>query len=219
MRLLRLHTLCVSALLALPSSSFSHQLDEYLQSTLVVIDPATIRLQLILTPGVSIADHVITYLDPNADGIISPAESSTYATLLKRDLHAQLDALRLDLTLTASTIPSPEELRTGAGLIQLEFTASPGSLAAGPHTLVLQNRHLPATSVYLVNASKPRTPEIQVTQQARSLNQSISTIAFTYHPPTNPSPSLTLIASFSALLITASAFFWRFLSPRKSEQA
>src|SRR4051812_11720493 len=46
-------------LLALPCAVFGHQLDEYIEATLVAIEPGDIRLQINLTPGVEIADQVL----------------------------------------------------------------------------------------------------------------------------------------------------------------
>ncbi|HEY1233474.1 MAG TPA: hypothetical protein VGH22_08860 [Candidatus Binatia bacterium] len=47
------------ALLAVPSTVFAHRDDEYLQATLVAIEPSGIRLQINLTPGIAVAERVI----------------------------------------------------------------------------------------------------------------------------------------------------------------
>ena len=47
------------ALLARPERAAAHQLDEYLQGTLVAIEPGEIRLQMNLTPGVAVAEKVL----------------------------------------------------------------------------------------------------------------------------------------------------------------
>ena len=56
-------TLCrlalLLALLAFPSAVFAHRLDEYLQATLVAIEPSDVRLQINLTPGVAVAEKVL----------------------------------------------------------------------------------------------------------------------------------------------------------------
>ncbi len=52
MRLGRLSLLL--ALVALPSTADAHRLDEYLQATLVDIEPGVLRLRINLTPGVDI---------------------------------------------------------------------------------------------------------------------------------------------------------------------
>jgi len=169
-------------LLAVPSVVFTHRLDEYLQATLVAIDPSGIRLQINLTPGEAVAEQVLALIDPNRDGTISPSEAVAYAELLKRDLTLRLDRRTLALTLTASAFPAPAELHTGWGIIQIEFSATPGPLAAGAHRLTLKNRHLATVSVYLTNAMQPGSGTLQITKQTRNDNQSAGEIEFTFYP-------------------------------------
>ncbi|MDB6031084.1 MAG: hypothetical protein JWM16_1422, partial [Verrucomicrobiales bacterium] len=70
----------------LPSSVLAHQLDEYLQATLVSIEPGHIRLKINLTPGVAIADQVLALLDHDRDGVVSTNEVKMYAESIERDL-------------------------------------------------------------------------------------------------------------------------------------
>lgn len=183
---------CVLLLLlcaALPSNPlFAHRLDEYLQATLVTIEPGKILLQINLTPGVAVADDVLPFVDRNRDGIISTNEAADYCELLKRDLVLVLDRHKLNLKVTASNFPAPPDLRTGSGIIQVEFAAKLDSLSAGAHQLVFQNRHLPKVSVYLCNAAQPKSKAVQITQQKRNDNQSESEIGFTIELPKNLLP-------------------------------
>jgi hypothetical protein len=165
--------------LAFPASSSAHRLDEYLQATLVAIEPATIRLQINLTPGVAVADKVIALIDRDQDGTISTNEAAVYAELLKRDLALRLDQRNLEVKLVSSEFPTLAELRSGSGIIQLEFTATPGPLDSGPHTVTLENRHQATISVYLFNAAHPKSAAIQITGQKRNENQSTGEIRFT----------------------------------------
>jgi len=88
-------TLCplalLLALLAFPCAVFAHRDDQYLQATLVAIEPNGIRLQINLTPGVAVAEQVIAGIDRDCDGVISKSEAATYAELLKRDLTLGMD--------------------------------------------------------------------------------------------------------------------------------
>jgi hypothetical protein len=170
------------ALLSFPSAGFAHRDDQYLQATLVAIEPTEIRLQINLTPGIAVAERVIAVIDRDHDGAISKNEAAAYAELLKRDLTLRLDGRKSALKLTASEFVPPEELRTGSGIVQMEFSASFGHLAAGPHRLTLENRHLITISVYLINAAQPRFAAVRITRQKRNENQSAGEIEFTFHP-------------------------------------
>ncbi len=174
-----LNRLLLAALLAFPSAASAHRLDEYLQATLVAIEPSEIRLQINLTPGVAVADQVLAMIDRDRDGVTSGKEEEDYAESLKRDLTVRLDRRAVDLKLTASSFPPSTELRAGNGVIQLEFSLKASRITAGLHELTFENRHLPAVSVYLANAALPRSDAIQVTRQKRSANQSMSEIEFT----------------------------------------
>jgi hypothetical protein len=173
------------ALLSLPSGAYAHRDDQYLQATLVVIEPSEVRLQINLTPGIAVAEQVIALIDRDRDGVISTKEAAAYAELLKRDLTVRLDGRNAGLKLTASEFVPPEELRTGSGIIQMEFSATFAPLAAGPHRLTLENRHLTRISVYLINAARPRFATVEITRQKRNDNQSTGEIEFTFRaiPP------------------------------------
>ena len=170
------------ALLAFPCAVFAHRDDQYLQATLVAIEPNGVRLQINLTPGVAVAEQVIAVIDRDHDGVISKNEAAAYAKLLKRDLTLRVDGRDLELKLTAFEFVPPAELRTGSGTIQMEFSAIFSPLATGPHKLTLENRHLTTMSVYLINASQPRFATVQITRQKRNDNQSAGEIEFTFHP-------------------------------------
>ena len=169
-------------LVAFPSAVFAHRDDQYLQATLVAIEPSGVRVQINLTPGIAVAEPVLAQIDRDRDGAISKNEAAAYAKLLKGDLTLRMDGRDLDLKLVASEFVPPTELRTGSGVIQMEFSAISDALAAGPHRLTLENRHLTKMSVYLINAAQPRFATVQITRQKRNQNQSAGEIEFTFHP-------------------------------------
>ena len=180
-----IRTLCylplLFALIAFPPAVFAHRDDQYLQATLVAIEPSGVRLQINLTPGVAVAEQVLAKIDRDRDGAISKNEAAAYAELLKRDLALRVDGRTLELKLSASEFVEPADLRTGSGTIQMEFSAIFGPLAAGPHKLTLENRHLTTISVYLINATQPRFATVQITRQKRNENQSSGEIEFNFH--------------------------------------
>ena len=170
------------ALLALPAAVSAHRDDQYLQATLVAVEPSGVRLQINLMPGVAVAGQVLAQIDRDRDGAISQNEAAAYAESLKRDLTLRVDGRTLKLKLTASEFVEPAELRTGSGIIQMEFSAASGPLAAGAHRLTLENRHLIPMSVYLFNAAQPSSATIEITGQKRNQNQSAGEIEFIFHP-------------------------------------
>lgn len=190
--------------LASPCSVFAHRLDEYLQATLVVIEPGRIRLQMNLTPGVAVAERVLSQIDTDQDGTISTNEAVAYCELLKRDLSARIDQSNLELKVIASYFPGLNELRTGWGFIQLEFAATLRPLSSGTHKLIIENRHLPALSVYLLNAAQPVSNSIQITQQVRNQNQSLGEIEFTVQSPTRSHKLAALVAMLFIVLVAVS---------------
>jgi hypothetical protein len=197
----RRHLPLLLAVLAVPSAIFAHRLDEYLQATLVAIEPGEIRLDINLTPGVAVAGQVLALIDRDSDGVISTNEAGAYAELVRRDLVARLDGRNVELKLAALNFPDLADLHTGWGIIQLEFSLSPGELAAGGHKLLLENRHLPAASVYLFNAAHPASSSIRIIGQTRNENQSTGEIAFEFHPAPNPYKSLGIVVSIAALSV------------------
>jgi hypothetical protein len=138
---------------------------------------------------VAVAEGVLARIDRDHDGVISTNEAAAYTESLRRDLTLLLDSHEVALHLTGSTFPVPAELRTGWGIIQLEFSAMIGPLSAGAHKLTLKNRHLPSLSVYLVNAAKPQSGLVQITRQTRNKQQSTGEIEFVISPKTSPQPA------------------------------
>jgi hypothetical protein len=177
--------LIILALAAIPPAADGHVLDEYLQSTLVAIEPGDIRLKINLTPGIEIAEKVLNQIDRNGDGAISSDESAAYAETLKRDITVRLDGRDSQLKLTASNIPELAELRTGHGIIQMEFSIAPSSFSGGNHRLTFENRHFDSLGVYLFNAARSQSASIRIAKQNRNVNQSRGEIEFAYELPSS----------------------------------
>jgi len=168
----------VVALGCLAPMADGHVLDEYLQATLVVIEPGDIRLRINLTPGVEIAEQVLKPIDQNRDEEITQDEIAVYAEKLKRDLTVRLDSRAVDLKVTATNVPEMADLRTGHGIIQVEYSLTPSKLSGGLHHLTFENRHFAALGVYLFNAARPESAAIRVVKQNRNANQSNGEIEF-----------------------------------------
>ena len=154
-------------LLVLACDAMAHRLDEYLQATRVSVATNHIDLSIDLTPGVAIADQLLVVIDKDRDGRISKAETAAYAQLVLKDIRIRLDEKVLALSLVDASFPALHEIKAGLGVIRIKATASVGQLSAGKHALHLTNSHLPAISVYLVNALVPEVPAIRITKQTR----------------------------------------------------
>ena len=174
-------TAAVLIVLTLASSSLAHVVDEYLQATIVSIQPGGFRLRMNLTPGTEVAGKVIPAIDRNGDGTLQPDETTEYAQQVRRDLTVRLDGRELQVRLQESEFPQPDEMRTGWGTIKLDFFAAQ-PLSTGTHRLTMENRHMPAIGVYLFNAGFPESKTIRVLGQKRNANQSQGEIEFSYQP-------------------------------------
>jgi hypothetical protein len=197
--------LAILLVAAIAISAQAHRLDEYLQATLVDIEPGDIRLQINLTPGMQVADKVLAVIDQNHDGVISPAEAVAYADLLKRDLTVRIDQRPLEPKLVKSEFPQAPDLQSGWGIIQIEYSLAPGPLSAGKHRLTLENRHMTGLGVYLFNAAQPRSQAIQITTQKRNDTQSLGEIEFAVQGSEPPTRVVTLIALSAVVIIIAVA--------------
>ena len=157
--------------LALGAPAFAHRLDEYLQATIVSVELERVRASMRLIPGVAVSAAVIASVDNNADGVFSPAEQRAYAQHVLRDLSLTVDGHPVTPRLESVGFPSPAEMKEGLGEIHIEFAAE---LPAGgtQRTLILENRHQPAMSVYLMNCLAPQDPAIHLIAQSRNETQS-----------------------------------------------
>lgn len=160
----------------------AHPVDEFVQATLVAVEPGAIRFQMNLTPGTAMAERVLALIDRDRDGLISTNEAAAYAELVRRDLAVRLDGREVELKLAALNFPEPAEMRTGWGIIQLEYSLTTGSLAGGPHKLAFNNRHHPVASAYLLNAGRPESAAVKITGQRRNEDQSSGEIDFDFQP-------------------------------------
>jgi hypothetical protein len=161
-----------AALLLLGASpAHAHRLDEYLQATILSVGKDRVKVQLRLTPGVAVFPSVLAGIDANADGLLSEAEQRAYAERVGRELSLAIDGAPLPLRLATWKFASVGEMREGRGDIQIELDAAVPA-GGGDRRLTFDNRHQRAISVYLVNALVPPDPDIRVTGQARSYEQS-----------------------------------------------
>jgi hypothetical protein len=160
------------ALLGLVSTpALAHRLDEYLQATILSIEPGSVQARMRLIPGVAVAPAVIAGVDSNRDGVLSNEEQRLYAQRILADLQLKEDGRRVPLRLISATFPSVDLMKLGTGEIELAFS---GDLPGGPgeHQLIFENHHQSGISVYLVNSLVPQDKSLQLEAQSRNQNQS-----------------------------------------------
>ncbi|HKS38052.1 MAG TPA: hypothetical protein VJW76_12720, partial [Verrucomicrobiae bacterium] len=138
------------------TNALAHRLDEYLQATRISVATNRIDLSIDLTPGVAIVDQLLVVIDKDRDGRVSKKEVTAYAQHVLKDIRIGLDEKVLALSLVDTSFPALHEVKEGLGVIRIKATAPVAPLSAGKHTLNLTNAHLPAISVYLVNALVPK---------------------------------------------------------------
>ena len=156
----------------------AHRLDEYLQAVRIGLEPGAIEIDVDLTPGVAVADSVITLIDTNVDGSLSADEQRAYARQVMSDLKFTLDGEPLVLQLSSMEFPDASAFRRGEGMIQLRARAEHRVLSAGSHQLHIRNTHQSKYGAYLANALIPASPRVSVTAQHRDGDQRELTIDY-----------------------------------------
>jgi hypothetical protein len=159
-------------LLVFVHAASAHRLDEYLQTSRVAVERDRVALELDVTPGAAIAAQVVTTIDRDADGRISPVEAEAYGRAVVRELFLEVDGRAVPLTLTRVEASTIEEMIEGLGSIQL--TAVGQIREAGTtrrRILRFRNDHHPDSSAYLVNAMVPLSRGVAVTSQMRDVRQ------------------------------------------------
>jgi hypothetical protein len=170
------HCLVIAALM-LPATLSAHRLDEYLQATLLSIEPGRIEASVRMVPGVAVSSAVIADIDSDGNGALSEAEKQAYAKRVSSGLSLSVDGRPLVLRLVSAKFPTPDLMRQGLGEIHLELTADfPASPAS--HHLRFENHFRSDKAIYLVNCLVPRDAHIHIGTQTRNKNQSSYELEF-----------------------------------------
>lgn len=155
----------------------AHRLDEYLQATRLSLAANQVGVEIDLTPGVDVAPMIFNLINTDHDGRISASEGEKYARQVVQETVLEIDGHRSRLDLLRYEFPSFQEMNAGEGIIRIYARASWVG-TAGQHRLVYQNNHKPDLGVYLVNALRPGTPNIEITEQQRDPLQRGINLAF-----------------------------------------
>jgi hypothetical protein len=159
----------------------AHRMDEYLQATILSLEPETISLTMRLVPGVAVSSAVIAAIDRNGDGVLSTTVQTAYAERVLADLVLTEDGRPLKLHVVRAYFPAIAQMQAGVGEIMITLAADLPS-ANGDHQLTFENHHQSAMSVYLVNALVPKDERFRIESQNRNRNQSLYQLSFTESP-------------------------------------
>jgi hypothetical protein len=193
-------TAAVLSLAVMPAPA--HRLDEYLQATIFSVEKGQIQAQMTLTPGVAVFARLFTYIDTDADGVISQAEQRAYAAQVLRDLSLSMDGHRLTPQLVSIGFPSTGEMKEGRGEIQLDFSVD---LPRGARSrkLVFENHHQSPISAYQVNCLVPHSPNIRIAAQERNYSQSLYRLEYQQTDVGSDPPRITPWMGTMAILLLA----------------
>jgi hypothetical protein len=198
------------ALAATASAGLSaHRLDEYLQAARIGIDPDRVRIELDLTPGVAVAGPVMSSIDRDRSGVISPDEASAYASAVRNAISLEVDGRAVPLELVDSQFPAIESALKGEGTVRLELAAPVPAQSPGAHRLVFKNTHRPDIGAYLANALVPANPHVTVSSQRRDVNQRELTVDYTLTGTPSTWPDRWMLVNAGGLILVAAALWWR----------
>jgi hypothetical protein len=169
-------------LFVVASEGFAHRLDEYLQATRIAVATNRVDLTFVLTPGVAVAAQVLEATDRDRDGRVSRDEANAYARRFMKDINIGLDGNAVAPDVTSVSFPTMQEIRSGTGVIRIRATSAVGPMNVGSHALSLTNGHLPAISVYLVNALQSKDPVVEIGKQTRDELQKDYRLEFRVRP-------------------------------------
>jgi hypothetical protein len=130
-----------------------HQVDEYLQATLLDVSQRQITVELTLTPGVTVASQILSGIDLNGDERLDASEIEAYAAEVIQDLSVTIDGRPCSMAIVSARSPVWDVLRAGDGAMRIR-AVSTLPIAVGHHRIEYTNAHLPAVSVYSVNFLK-----------------------------------------------------------------
>jgi len=149
----------------------AHRRDEYLQAARLAIDPDRVQIVLDLTPGIAVAEGVLTEIDRDANKSISAAEARGYSERVLRAIALDVDGMPLGVELVDSVFPAIDTVRRGEGTTRLHAVAPIPRLPDGLHHLRYRNTYRSDVGVYLANALVPASDRVTVAAQRRDVDQ------------------------------------------------
>jgi hypothetical protein len=153
------------------ATASAHRRDEYLQASRLAIGPDRVRIELDLTPGISVADRVLADIDTDRSGSIAHDEARQYLARVVDAISVEVDGAPLAVRVVDSGFPAVDAMRNGEGTIRIALTAAMPPLAGGAHRLHFRNTHRQEMGAYLANALVPESDRVAITSQDRDTEQ------------------------------------------------
>ena len=175
---MRLAGVVASCLLLFCGRAWAHRIDEYLQATILSLEPGHVNASMRLIPGVLVAPSIIATIDSNHDGAFSEGEKMAYAERVLEEVFITIDGQPAKAQLETWIVPDASQLRDGLGEIHIVYQVNLPSSTSPNRRLVLSNRHLNASSVYLVNVEVPQDHGLRIVDQRRNERQSVYELDF-----------------------------------------
>ena len=191
----------------------AHRYDEYLQAARLAIDPDRVQLELDLTPGIAVAEQVLSEIDLDADRSISPAEARAYSRRVLGIVALDVDGMPLEVELVDSQLPSIDSVLSGDGTARIRAIAVMPRLADGRHQLRYRNSFRSDIGAYLANTLVPDNDRVTVAGQQRDVDQRELTVNYTLRPDPAVRTRSGLSVGFAGALILLANVWWRRLRP------
>jgi hypothetical protein len=172
--------LVLISLTMLSSISFAHPVDECLQAAYLKLGPASLELELDLTPGERVAPQLLKLIDQNRDGLMDQPEVQHYVLRVLEDLRLNVDGITRSLTLEPVVPPPTDVFLAGGGTIKL-LARTDLEIQTGSHTLEFRNAHAPVKSGYLANVFV-QSAEVKILEQQRDTNQQNFRVNYSLEP-------------------------------------
>jgi hypothetical protein len=149
----------------------AHRRDEYLQAARLAIDPDRVQIAVDLTPGIAVAEGVLTDIDRDGNRSISAAEARAFSERVLSAIALDVDGMPLRVELVDSAFPAIDIMRRGEGTTRIHAVAPMPHLADGLHHLRYRNTYRSDIGVYLANALVPDSDRVTVAAQRRDVDQ------------------------------------------------
>ena len=168
----------LATVVAAGSSASAHRLDECLQAARIAIEPGAITLEIDLTPGVDVAGTMVSDVDRDRDGVLSPLEQQAFVTRVFAAAEIAVDGRPGTVSPLPATFPDVPAMLRGEGTIQLRATIPLQPQSAGSHEVFFRNGYQAVTSAYLANALVPESDRVAIRSQRRDAQQRDLTIDY-----------------------------------------